>query len=168
MADDIKVLAVDDSSVVRAMMGVIFTAAGCRIETASGVRDGLRTLRRFEPHVILTDYNMPGLDGHAFVRLVRRNERLQHIPILVISSEDDPAKHAAMARAGVDAWFPKPIDAARILTAVQALTMPSALVLPFPKLAPPSAETLRPDQMFDRYIKVLKSAIGGRGYSALD
>lgn len=150
MAEDIRVLAVDDSSVIRAMMGVIFTAAGCEIVTTCGAREGLRALRNFEPHVILTDYNMPGLDGHAFVRLVRRIDRFRSLPILVVSSEDGPEKRLAMTDAGADAWFPKPIDAAQILAAVQAVARPTATVLAFPQADAPRGAMDWPRRLFAR------------------
>jgi two-component system chemotaxis response regulator CheY len=123
MTEAMRVLIVDDSMAVRSILEQILMAIGCEVASADGAREALRILRRFRPDLILTDYAMPGLDGCAFVRLVRRDARFQAVPILVVSSEEDPDKRWAMTRAGADAWFSKPIDPARLVRAVHASTL---------------------------------------------
>jgi two-component system chemotaxis response regulator CheY len=118
MTGCVKILAVDDCPAVRRVLEALFTAAGCHLVTAASAREALRILRVFRPNVILTDYNMPGVDGRGFVALVRRIPSFRTIPIFVLSSEEAPEFHLAMQRAGATAWFSKPIDPAPLMEAV--------------------------------------------------
>jgi two-component system chemotaxis response regulator CheY len=118
MTGRLRVLAVDDCLAIRTMLDALFTAAGCQFVCASSARQALRALRVFHPQVILTDYNMPGVDGLGFVALMRRDPRFKTTPIFVVSSEDDPEIRAAAERAGADGWFAKPIEPAALMAAV--------------------------------------------------
>ena len=120
MTDVVRILVVDDSAAIRQVLGGILRAAGCEVVTADGARAGLRCLRAFGPDVILTDFNMPRLNGEAFVRLVRRDPRLVDLPVFVVSSEDDPGIHQRMEAAGADAWFDKPVDVQGLVRTIRA------------------------------------------------
>jgi CheY-like chemotaxis protein len=121
MTDVVRILVVDDSAAIRQVLGGILRAAGCEVVTADGVRAGLRCLRAYEPDVILTDFNMPRLNGEAFVRLVRRDPRLVDLPVFVVSSEDDPGIHQRMEAVGADAWFDKPVDVQGLVRTIRAV-----------------------------------------------
>jgi DNA-binding response OmpR family regulator len=86
--------------------------------------------------VILTDFNMPRLNGEAFVRLVRRDPRVRHLPVFVVSSEDDTVSISGWKKPGADAWFDKPVD-------IQALvrTIRGALRRAPPTGLPPWSDT---------------------------
>ncbi len=120
MIERIRILAVDDSRVIRTVMETLFEAVGCDVVTAEDGRAGWRALRDFQPDVILTDYNMPDVDGLAFVEQVRRDPFTHATPIFVVSSEDCPVKRTAMDRAGANAWFPKPVQPPVLISAVMA------------------------------------------------
>lgn len=125
MTDAVRILVVDDSPAIRQVLGGILRAAGCEVVTAEGARAALRCLRAFEPDVILTDFNMPRLNGEAFLRLVRRDPRLLRLPVFVVSSEDDPALQQRMEAAGADGWFDKPVDVQGLVQAIRAVTSAS-------------------------------------------
>lgn len=118
------ILVVDDSAAIRAFLGAVLAAAGHEVVTVDSARAALRQLRTLRPALILTDYAMPGLDGHAFVRLVRRNVRLAGIPVLVVSSETARAKRGNMFQAGVEGWLAKPIDPIALLTLIEDAARP--------------------------------------------
>jgi two-component system chemotaxis response regulator CheY len=113
------VLAVDDSAGVRAVLRAVLGAAGYEVATAASVEEAMGRLHSLQPDVILTDFNMPELNGHDFVRLVRRNPRLAAVPIFVLSSEDGAEKCRLMSGAGAAGWFTKPIDHIRLLAGLQ-------------------------------------------------
>lgn len=115
----LTVLAVDDCEAVRRITRLILEAAGHQVVTAGGVRCGLRALRVLRPDVILTDFNMPSLTGHDFVRSVRRLARFASTPIVVVSSEQAPETRALMAAAGANAWISKPIVPRDLLSAIE-------------------------------------------------
>ncbi len=121
MTDAVRILVVDDSAAIRQVLGGILRAAGCEVVTAEGARAALRCLRAFEPDVILTDFNMPRLNGEAFVRLIRRDPRLLDLPVFVVSSEDDPGIQERMKVAGADAWFDKPVDVQGLVRTIRAV-----------------------------------------------
>ncbi|QTC89955.1 response regulator [Brevundimonas goettingensis] len=134
MTDAVRILVVDDSPAIRQVLGGILRAAGCEVVTAEGVRPALRRLRAFEPDVILTDFNMPRLNGEAFVRLVRRDPRLVNLPVFVVSSEDDPGIQKRMEEAGADAWFDKPVDVQGLVRSIRAaVSTPSQQAAPRPR-----------------------------------
>lgn len=120
MTDAVRILVVDDSPAIRQVLGGILRAAGCEVVTAEGARAALRCLRAFDPDVILTDFNMPRLNGEAFVRLLRRDPRWLDLPVFVVSSEDDPGIHQRMEAAGADAWFDKPVDVQGLVRTIRA------------------------------------------------
>jgi two-component system chemotaxis response regulator CheY len=84
-----KVLTVDDSRTIRNMLLVTLNNAGFETVQAEDGVEGLEVLEESEPDVIVTDINMPRLDGFGFIEGVRQNERYRAIPILVLTTESD-------------------------------------------------------------------------------
>ncbi len=82
---------------------------------ASGV-EALRILGGTEPAVdaIITDLNMPRMDGFEMIRRIREDTRLAAMPIIVVSADTDPSTPERVARLGVDAFFPKPYSPAQV------------------------------------------------------
>ena len=64
--------------------------------------------------VIVTDLNMPRMDGYELIRRVRADQRLSDLPIIVVSADTDPATPERIAALGVDAFFPKPFSPAQV------------------------------------------------------
>ncbi|HEX8470174.1 MAG TPA: response regulator [Brevundimonas sp.] len=116
----IRILAVDDSESIQALLRQLLGTAGHEVVTADSPRQALRVLRIFDPHIILTDFNMPGIDGHAFVRLLRRSPRFDSTPIFVLSSETETLKRDLMNDAGANGWFSKPVCTDQLIAGVQA------------------------------------------------
>ncbi len=121
MTDATRILLVDDSRAMRRLLAAILTASGFQVVAADGVRQGLRRLRTFSPDVILTDFNMPSLDGEAFARLLRRDPRFVDTPVLVVSSETGDAVRCCMHAAGADGWLDKPVDPDALVQAIRSV-----------------------------------------------
>jgi CheY-like chemotaxis protein len=119
MADGLRVLVVDDSPAMRAILGTILEAAGHDLVCAECVDVGLDLYKLHRPDVVLTDYTMPGKTGRDLV-LGLRADGFQN-PIFVVSSERDPGIRTAMADAGADLWLPKPVCAATLLDALETV-----------------------------------------------
>ena len=120
MRQKFRILLIDDSAAIRRLLCCILTAAEFEVIAVDGVRAAMRQLRTFTPSVILTDFNMPGLNGEALVRLLRRDPRFGATPIIVVSSETSAEIRQRMAQAGANAWIGKPVDACGLVRAVQA------------------------------------------------
>lgn len=116
------ILTVDDSATMRTMLECALADAGYRVVQACDGQDGLAQLSGAAPDVIITDINMPELDGYGFIAAVRRDPRHGDTPILVLTTEsDDTAKNRAR-QAGATGWIVKPFDPERLVAAVRRVT----------------------------------------------
>lgn len=104
-----KVLTVDDSRTIRNMLLVTLNNAGFDIVQAEDGIEGLEVLEESNPDVIVTDINMPRLDGFGFIEGVRQNDRYRAIPILVLTTESDAEKKNRAREAGATGWIVKPL-----------------------------------------------------------
>lgn len=105
-----KVLVVDDSPTMRGMIQRALVAGGYRVVEATDGMDGLNRLQETAVDAILTDINMPRMDGLAFIRAVRQMERLARTPILALTTEGEADMKAAGKAAGATGWIVKPFD----------------------------------------------------------
>lgn len=113
------VLTVDDSRTMRDMLHLALSAAGYRVLQAVDGIDGLEMLERETPDVIVTDINMPRLDGFGFIESVRRAPLHRAIPILVLTTESDAEKKNRARRAGATGWIVKPFNPGKLVDAVR-------------------------------------------------
>ena len=79
---------------------------------------GLEVLQGSTPDVIVTDINMPRLDGFGFIEAVRSNDQFRAIPILVLTTESMGEKKDRARRAGATGWIVKPFDPAKLVSAI--------------------------------------------------
>ncbi len=113
------VLTVDDSRTMRDMLKMALTAAGYSVVQAEDGVHGLEVLAGSKPDVIITDINMPRMDGFGFIQHVRENEAHRAVPILVLSTESDDAKKQRARSAGATGWIIKPFDPVKLVDAVR-------------------------------------------------
>ena len=115
------VLTVDDSPAVRRLVRACMGAIGFEVVEAGDGAAALRLLRRRLVDLIITDINMPGMDGYRLIEAVREGLGDASTPILVLSSEDSPAKAERAHAAGASAWLAKPFTSAALVGAVERL-----------------------------------------------
>jgi two-component system, chemotaxis family, chemotaxis protein CheY len=120
MSDDQKhtVLVVDDSPTMRGMIQRALTDGGYRVLEAGNGQEGLARLHAEPVQVILSDVNMPAMDGLTFVRAIRQEPRFAHTPILFLTTEGAPEMKAAGKAAGATGWIVKPFDAEQLRNVV--------------------------------------------------
>jgi two-component system chemotaxis response regulator CheY len=112
------VLVVDDSPTMRGMIQRALIAGGYRVvEAADGV-EGLRRLQETKVHAILTDINMPRMDGLSFIRTVREAQGGARTPILALTTEGEADMKAAGKAAGATGWIVKPFDAEQLCNVI--------------------------------------------------
>ncbi|WP_420452495.1 response regulator [Ilumatobacter sp.] len=110
-----RALVVDDAGVARKMVGRMMTDLGFEVTLAEHGRDALDKLDLHDPPAaIVTDWNMPVMDGTELARAVRATPEVALVPVLMISSEADPRRVAKALLSGVDEYLFKPVDAAMI------------------------------------------------------
>lgn len=118
----LNILAADDSRTMRDMLALALGDAGHTVRLAEDGQDALDALGDFSPDAIISDINMPRLDGFGFVEAVRRIERYRATPILVLTTESAPELKARARAAGATGWIVKPFDAPKLVRALQMVT----------------------------------------------
>ena len=119
-----SVLVVEDSENSAAMLEIAFLGIPnvAVLLTGSAV-EAMRILDSGDAHVnvIVTDLNMPRMDGFELIRRVRADRRLANLPIIVVSADTDPTTPSRVAELGVDAFFPKPFSPAQVRRKLEQL-----------------------------------------------
>ena len=116
-----RVLTVDDSRAVRDLLAIALTEAGFEIVQAVDGLDGLDALARAGADIIITDMNMPRLDGVGFIERVRGDLRYQATPILVLTTEEDPSKKKRARQAGATGWIVKPFNPLKLIDVIRCM-----------------------------------------------
>jgi two-component system chemotaxis response regulator CheY len=113
------VLTVDDSRTMRDMLMLALSNAGYHVVQAEDGIHGLEVLQSTKPDVIITDINMPRMDGYGFIEGVRGNDQHRAVPILVLTTESDASKKDKARRAGATGWIVKPFDPVKLVEAIR-------------------------------------------------
>lgn len=119
----LTILTIDDSRVMRQMLQATLAGAGHTAIQASDGQEGLETLGT-AGHVdlIITDINMPRLDGFGFIEKARQMPTHRATPILVLSTESGEDKKSRARTAGASGWIVKPFNSETLLRAVRRVT----------------------------------------------
>ena len=125
--DPIHVLAADDSRTIRDIMAKTLQDAGVRATFAHDGQAGIERLDALAvandlPDVIVTDVNMPRLDGFGLIDAVRRNPAYDDVPIIVLTTEDGRDLKKRARDAGARGWIVKPFDPLRLVHTLRAVT----------------------------------------------
>ena len=113
------VLTVDDSRTMRDMLLMALEDAGYTVIQAVDGVDGLETLAAKGADVVITDINMPRMDGFGFIEGMRADPAFSAVPVLVLTTESDAAKKQRAREAGATGWIVKPFDPVRLVDAVR-------------------------------------------------
>lgn len=118
------ILIVDDSVSLRQVVGIALKGAGYDVVEACDGRDALGKLDGRKIHLIVSDVNMPNLDGISFVKAARQLPAYRFTPIIMLTTEAGDTKKAEGQAAGAKAWVVKPFQPAQMLAAVSKLILP--------------------------------------------
>ncbi|GAA6163731.1 response regulator [Pelagimonas sp. KU-00592-HH] len=118
-----QILAVDDSRTMRNMLKQTLGEAGYEVSLAEDGVDGVERLRDLTPDLVITDINMPRMDGFRFIEEVRGLGRLRGVPILVLTTESDQALRNRARAAGATGWIVKPFDDGNLISAIRKVTV---------------------------------------------
>ena len=114
------ILTVDDSKTMRDMLKLALSGAGHTVIQADDGVNGVEALQNAgRVDVIITDINMPRMDGYGFMDQVRRDPRNRAVPILVLTTESSPEKKQRARDAGATGWIVKPFDPVKLIAAVR-------------------------------------------------
>jgi response regulator RpfG family c-di-GMP phosphodiesterase len=116
----LRLLLVDDDPGLRALLRATLDAVDVQLEDAEDARTAQAAIRRQPPDAIVLDVNLPGMDGLAFCRQLKRDPATKAIPIVVLSGSDGGTADAALA-AGAQAFLRKPFSPLELLSVVERL-----------------------------------------------
>ena len=116
-----RVLVVEDSRTILAVVKYFLELEGFEVLEARDGIVGLEVAKREQPQVIVTDYNMPGMDGVALVKALRADPLTRGIAVLMLTSENNVEKEAQALEAGVDDYILKPVEPRRLAARVKSV-----------------------------------------------
>lgn len=116
-----KVLYIDDSVSMRQMTSLILSGAGYEVVQATNGTEGLEKLAA-DIDLVITDFNMPGMNGIEVIRSIREGEVARSVPILMLTTESEAEKKQQGREAGATAWMTKPFDKEGLLATVRKIT----------------------------------------------
>lgn len=114
-----RILAVDDSLTMRELLRSALSTAGYSVTLASDGREALDRLAEAPPDVIVTDLNMPRLDGFGLIEAIRAGQRAARVPILVLTTETGQDLKDRARRIGATGWIGKPFDDAALVATIR-------------------------------------------------
>ncbi|HEY4369344.1 MAG TPA: response regulator [Steroidobacteraceae bacterium] len=114
-----RILAVDDSPSMREMVRIALLAAGFDVKAAVDGQDALAQARASDFDLVLSDVNMPGMDGIMLIKALRAEAAYRLTPILMLTTESSPDKKRAGREAGATGWIVKPFDPKQLVATMQ-------------------------------------------------
>lgn len=113
------ILAVNDSATIRQMVAFTLQGAGYEVVVAGDGVDALKQIAGRHVDMIITDLNMPNMNGIELIRQVRSLAPYKFVPILLLTTESAPEKKQEGKAAGATGWIVKPFDAPQLVATVQ-------------------------------------------------
>ncbi|HUA25270.1 MAG TPA: response regulator [Steroidobacteraceae bacterium] len=113
-----RILAVDDSAAMRQMVGITLTGAGHDVQQAADGAEALAIAERHKFDLVITDVNMPKMDGITLVRELRSRANYRYVPLLVLTTEATLERKQQGKAAGATGWLVKPFNPERLLATI--------------------------------------------------
>lgn len=116
-----RILIVDDSAAVRQSVSFVLEQDGYEVVQAVDGTDALTKLDGAPFHLVVTDVNMPNMDGITLTGRIRELDAYTHVPIVVLTTESQESKMSAGKEAGATGWIVKPFTSEKLLQIVKRL-----------------------------------------------
>lgn len=118
------IMIVDDSASLRQVVSIALKGAGYDVIEACDGKDALSKLNGVKIHLIISDVNMPNMDGITFLKAAKQLAAYKFTPVIMLTTESAADKKAEGQAAGAKAWVVKPFQPAQMLAAVAKLVLP--------------------------------------------
>jgi len=118
------IMIVDDSASLRQVVGIALKGAGYEVLEGMDGKDALAKLAGKKVHLIISDVNMPNMDGISFVKTLKQMPNYKFMPVIMLTTESQDSKKQEGQAAGAKAWVVKPFKPESLLGAVQKLVLP--------------------------------------------
>ncbi len=113
-----RILTIDDSRTIRDMLNLTLSEAGFEVLQAVDGQDGIDVLAKERVDVVITDINMPKMDGYGVIRHIRGQSQYKSMPVLVLTTESEKEKRNVAREAGATGWMVKPFDPERLIATI--------------------------------------------------
>lgn len=113
------ILTVDDSASIRQMVSFTLKQAGYNVIEAVDGKDGLLKAQSGVAHLVITDLNMPNMNGIELIQALRKEEKYKFTPILMLTTESDDKKKGEGKMAGATGWIVKPFNPEQLLRVIE-------------------------------------------------
>ena len=117
------ILVVDDSASIRQVVGIALKGAGYEVIEASDGNDALTKLDGRKINLVISDVNMPGMDGISLLKAIKTLPAYKFTPVMMLTTESQEQMKSQGKAAGAKAWMVKPFKPDQMLAAVSKLTM---------------------------------------------
>lgn len=117
-----KVLAIDDSRTIRNLLKVSLEGAGFEFHCACDGVEGVQMFPEVAPDVVITDINMPNMDGFGVIDTLRSGPEKTTVPIIVLTTESSDSLKSRARDSGATGWIVKPFDDESLVKVLQRLT----------------------------------------------
>jgi len=154
-----RVLVVDDSEVTRAILARTLRASGFEVLEARDGAEGAMTALREQPAVVVTDLEMPTMDGFPLLRLLKADPASTHIPVLILTSHGEAASRYWSLRTGADAYLTKDFHPGQLVEAVARLVDEAAAAPRSASLADSDLQSLGPVEVLARVARHLDASL---------
>ena len=118
------IMIVDDSASIRTVVGIALRGEGYSVIEAKDGQDAINKLFGQKVNLIISDVNMPIMDGFTFVKNVKQMPAYRFTPVIMLTTESDASKKHQGQEAGAKAWVVKPFNPEQMVSAVQRLCLP--------------------------------------------
>jgi DNA-binding response OmpR family regulator len=112
------VLTIDDDTAITELLAMLLRTHGYEVKTVNSGEEGVDAIKKYNPHVVVLDLMMPGLDGWQVCKTVRE---FSNVPIVILSALDDPAMIASALDAGADDYLVKPVSSSVLVAHLNRL-----------------------------------------------
>jgi len=119
-----RVMAVDDSATVRQVLVMAMEGVGYEVVEATDGGDALQKLQSNHVDMLVTDLNMPNMDGISLIKEVRQKPGNRFLPIIMLTNDAQPETKALGKKAGASGWITKPFRPEQLLAVVRMICPP--------------------------------------------
>lgn len=128
LPDEATILIVDDSRTAIAVLKKTLEPTGYSIISAANGEEGIEMAKRHQPDLILMDVIMPGLNGFQATRILRKEDKTQNIPIIIISGNEQATEKFWGLRVGANGFLAKPVERAELFHLLREHLLKSELI----------------------------------------
>jgi CheY-like chemotaxis protein len=116
-----KVLVVDDCATTRKLLGLYLKSKGYEVVTAENGLDAIEKVGKETVNLVLSDLNMPYMDGIELIKSLRGNPDTAELPVVMVTTEADPEEREKAFKAGANDYMVKPVTAERVTQTIREI-----------------------------------------------